>query len=148
MPETSYGGFLGVMTNDISATKAKYLGFDNQYGSYLSYVFPNSPASKAGLRIFDYIIEVENKELKKSYRLSDALSKYEPGDAIDIAYIRNGVIKETNLVLVRRSDVGTPSVIGASEDAFLGIEESSSYNYDRKKGDIHRPHHEHHDDNV
>lgn len=134
MPETSYGGFLGVETNDISANKAKYLGFDNQYGAYLSYVFPNSPASRAGLRIFDYIIEVENKELKKSYRLSDALSKYGPGDAIDIAYIRNGIIKETNLVLVRRSDVGTPPVVGASEDAFLGIEESSYYNYDRKKG--------------
>ena len=70
IPEFSYGGFLGVKINDLSSSKARKLGFENQYGAYLSYVFPSSPAAEAGLRIFDYIIEVEGKVLKKSFRLS------------------------------------------------------------------------------
>ena len=67
IPEFSYGGFLGVKINDLSSSKARKLGFENQYGAYLSYVYPSSPAAEAGLRIFDYIVEVEKKVLKNLY---------------------------------------------------------------------------------
>lgn len=134
IPEFSYGGFLGVKINDLSSSKAKKLGFENQYGAYLSYVYPSSPASEAGLRIFDYIIEVENKVLKKSFRLSDALSEFDPGDQIQIAYLRNGIVKETKVRLRRRSEVADPPAIPKEKEAFLGVKESSFYDYDRNKG--------------
>jgi len=133
-PEFSYGGFLGVKINDLSSSKARNLGFENQYGAYLSYVYPSSPASEAGLRIFDYIIEVEKKVLKKSFRLSDALSDFEPGDQIQIAYLRNGLVKETKVRLRRRSEVADPPAIPKEKEAFLGVKESSYYDYDRNKG--------------
>lgn len=134
IPEFSYGGFLGVKINDLSSSKARKLGFENQYGAYLSYVFPSSPAAEAGLRIFDYIIEVEGKVLKKSFRLSDALSDFDPGDQIQIAYLRNGIVKETKVRLRRRSEVADPPAIPKKEEAFLGVKESSFYDYDRNKG--------------
>lgn len=134
IPEFSYGGFLGVKINDLSSSKARKLGFENQYGAYLSYVFPSSPAAEAGLRIFDYIIEVEGKVLKKSFRLSDALSDFDPGDQIQIAYLRNGIVKETKVRLRRRSEVADPPAIPKEEEAFLGVKESSFYDYDRNKG--------------
>lgn len=133
-PEFSYGGFLGVKINDLSSSKARNLGFENQYGAYLSYVYPSSPAAEAGLRIFDYIIEVEKKVLKKSFRLSDALSDFDPGDQIQIAYLRNGIVKETKVRLRRRSEVADPPAIPKDKEAFLGVKESSFYDYDRNKG--------------
>jgi S1-C subfamily serine protease len=132
--EESYGGFLGVKSDKVSSTKAEILGFDTAYGAYLAYVYPGSPAADAGLRIFDYIIEINGSALKKSNRLGDVLSKYGPGDLVKISFIRNGIVKETRCKLARRSDIKSPPVITSNEDAFLGIEQSYSYDYDRVKG--------------
>ena len=133
-PSDARTAFLGVKTNDISETKMEVLGFNTKYGEYISYVFPNSPAEKGGLSIFDYIIEVDGRKLNRQRRLSDALSYFQAGDKINITFVRNGITKDTKLELVRRSDVPEPMRPSRSEAAFLGVKQSSDYGYNRDKG--------------
>ena len=133
-PETGYGGFLGIKLAELSEFKAETLGFDNNYGAYVKYVYPASPADQAGIQIFDYIIEVNGSSLKKNRRLSDALSDFDPGDKVSLSFIRNGVVKNAKVILVRRDDVPTPAKVSEQEHAFLGVKPSSKYDYDRSKG--------------
>ncbi len=133
-PETGYGGFLGIKLAELSEFKAETLGFDNNYGAYVKYVYSSSPADQGGIQIFDYIIEVNGTSLKKNRRLSDALSDFGPGDKVSLSFIRNGVLKNTKVILVRRDDVPTPEKVSEQENAFLGVKPSSKYDYDRSKG--------------
>ncbi len=133
-PETGYGGFLGIKLAELSEFKAETLGFDNNYGAYVKYVYSSSPADQGGIQIFDYIIEVNGTSLKKNRRLSDALSDFGPGDKVSLSFIRNGVLKNTKVILVRRDDVPTPEKVSEQENAFLGVKQSSKYDYDRSKG--------------
>ena len=126
--------FLGVITKEISDTKMEILGFNTKYGEYISLVYPNSPAAKGGLTIFDYIVEVDGRKLNRQRRLSDALSYYQAGDKVSITYIRNGMTKDTKVELARRSDVREPTRPTRNESAYLGIRQSSDYSYSREKG--------------
>ena len=47
--------FLGVNIADMSESKAKKLGLENPYGTYVSSVIKNSAADKGGIKPLDYI---------------------------------------------------------------------------------------------
>ncbi len=62
-------------------------------------VIPNSPASKAGLKEGDILIKINDDVLGQGKSLISLLSKYEPGNKINITYIRDGKESKTTAVL-------------------------------------------------
>lgn len=111
--------YLGIYSREVSDEKAKLLGFDNEYGSYISRVIPNSAADRAGLQPFDYVYGVEEERVDWYDDLTDLLENYEPGDEVSIHYIRKGDKRSVRVRLGERSDWSWSK--GSSEDAFLGV---------------------------
>lgn len=91
--------FLGIETHEVSLEKAKKLGFENRYGSYVSKVMAESSAAKAGLKAFDYIYGVNDQRTSNNQNLSDILEDFEAGDEITLHYIRKGEKMTTTVKL-------------------------------------------------
>lgn len=59
--------------------------------------------SDTSLKIGDTIIEIDGKEIKKADDITDALSKFEIGDKVEVKYLRNDN-HETGYIVVRELD--------------------------------------------
>ncbi|MEO1261567.1 MAG: PDZ domain-containing protein [Bacteroidota bacterium] len=124
--------YLGIHSDHISKKKAERLGFKNMYGSYVTKVVRNSAADKAGLQPFDYIYGAEDQRTSNNQDLSDILADYEPGDKIDLHYIRDGQKKTTKVELGEYDDFDWDDY--ADERAFLGVKPSASERRDDMDG--------------
>lgn len=114
------GAFLGVYIDNISEKKAKALGFDNPYGSYVSSVIRNTAAEKAGIMPFDYIFGMDEYRVGEEQYLGGILRKYEPGDEATIHLYRKGK-KITKQVVFRPHTEAIKESKDKCEDPFFGI---------------------------
>ncbi|MCK5061080.1 PDZ domain-containing protein [Candidatus Parcubacteria bacterium] len=62
-------------------------------------VLEDSPAERVGLRAGDTIISVNNIELKNGNTLNKIISRFSPGDEIDIIYLRDNQRHSVSIVL-------------------------------------------------
>lgn len=102
-------GYLGIGPEDLDNQTAMYLGMTEEYrGSVIVNVQPNGPADKAGLKVYDVIIEVDGQRVKNAQDLIDIISDKEPNKKIKIKYLRNNkgqaVEKITNVTIAERPD--------------------------------------------
>lgn len=123
--------FLGIKTQDISLEKARKLGFENQYGSYVSRVMANSAAESAGLQAFDYIYGIDQQRTSDNQNLSDILEDYKVGDEITLHFIRKGQ-QLTAKVKLTDYDYGTDN--DEINRAFLGVSPADYENEDELDG--------------
>ncbi len=65
-------------------------------------VVPDSPADAAGLREGDLILRIDGEEIPDLKGLSDLLKILEPGDRIEITYLRDGEQKRVEVELAGR----------------------------------------------
>lgn len=75
-------------------------------GAQISALYNESPANKAGLQKGDVITKIQDKTISSKSGFDEHMSYYRPGDKIKITYLRNGVEKETTMVLTNQ-DGGT-----------------------------------------
>lgn len=66
-------------------------------------VAPGSPAQRAGLKYRDIILSVDSVQVKTFDDIGFALNKKNPGDQINILYMRNGMVNNAMATLVPRS---------------------------------------------
>lgn len=57
---------------------------DEREGALLTDVVEDSPADRAGLRVGDIIVEIDGKPLVEAETLADRISRYDPGDEVEI----------------------------------------------------------------
>jgi aminopeptidase N len=61
-----------------------------------------SPAEKAGLQKGDIIIQLGQYKVKNLREYSDALKKFNPGDVVDLHYLRDGKENQTKIELTAK----------------------------------------------
>ncbi len=94
--------WLGVGLLDITpAIKSQY-GLSVDYGAFIEYIFPGDPADKAGLEKGDVIIKFGGDEISKREELATAIRTYEPGDTVEITYVRGEEVKTTEATLIQK----------------------------------------------
>jgi hypothetical protein len=71
-------------------------------GLRLSGIRPGSPAEAAGLRAGDVIVALGGRAVKDLYTYSDALYAHQPGDRVDIVFLRDGERRTVAATLGRR----------------------------------------------
>lgn len=80
-------GFLGVGIQDVTDNLSNLYNGNN--GAVLVSVDNNSAAAKAGLKVWDLIIAVNNKPISSASELKNMIGSFSPNEVITIKYIRD-----------------------------------------------------------
>ncbi len=92
-------GFLGVSIVEITPSLADNFGLAVDHGVGLRSVQPGSPASAAGLRTGDVIVEIAGEEINNSGELFKALAEHRAGETVEMGFYRDGVLQSTEVTL-------------------------------------------------
>lgn len=82
--------------NNLEVTEGAYIyGSRNQAG-----VLSGGPAEKAGLKEGDIILKIDDYKLSSKLSLPNIMNKYKVGDKVKVTYLRDGLEKSVDLILV------------------------------------------------
>jgi len=79
---------LGVRIHDMDEDLAPYFGVDDGEGVLVLGVVEDSAAEEAGMRAGDVIVEIDEREIKSTTDLYDAVGKIDAGEKFDVTVIR------------------------------------------------------------
>lgn len=82
--------FLGVGLQDLDPMWADRLGLKEPKGALITQVFPNTPASKAGIQPYDVVVEYNGKKIETSADLSKLVAQTPIGESVKIKVQREG----------------------------------------------------------
>ncbi|MDE7173445.1 MAG: Do family serine endopeptidase [Helicobacter sp.] len=97
-------GFLGVAIEDVKSEISS--AYNGEKGAVVISVEPNSPAAKAGLRVWDLIMQVDNQAIKGANDLRNTIGTYPPDEDIKITYMRD---KKVSTTTIRLANANTAS---------------------------------------
>jgi serine protease Do len=93
---------LGVRIQDITQELANDKGLENLTGVYIPAVSEGGSADKAGVKEGDVITKISGVRVDKSSELQEQISKYHPGDKVDISLVRDGKEKTLSATLLSK----------------------------------------------
>ncbi len=74
----------------LSPEAMRELGLDRIEGVYIEHVIPQSGADRAGLKKGDFILSINGHPTRTETQLVEQMARYQPGDHIEVQYLRNG----------------------------------------------------------
>ena len=83
-------GYMGVGITDVTPENSKFFDLTKSSGAVVTQVEPDSPGSKAGLKIGDVITGVNGKSVSDAGQLQVEVGQTAPGTTIKLDVIRNG----------------------------------------------------------
>ena len=83
-------GVLGVMIKTVDSKLSDEKSLDVIKGVYVDSLMDKSAAGKAGIKVGDVILEVNELEVSSSSELQGAIAQYGPGEIVDVLVNRNG----------------------------------------------------------
>lgn len=95
-------GYLGVGIQDVSEDLQDSYG--QKEGALLINIEKDSPAAKAGLMVWDLVIEINGKKIQSPQDLKNTIGMLSPKEQITIKYIRDKQIRTTQAMLSELSD--------------------------------------------
>lgn len=90
---------LGVVIQDITADLAKEKNIDIQEGVYIADISDRSAALEAGIEKGDVITSINNVKVKSGAALQEQVSRYRPGDKIQVELTRGKEHKKLSVTL-------------------------------------------------
>jgi len=90
MPRLGSGSMIGVRLSDVDADQVKSLKLAKAEGAVVESVNPNSPASTAGLRAQDVIVEYDGEHVRSARQLSRLVEETPPGREVMASVMRDG----------------------------------------------------------
>jgi Do/DeqQ family serine protease len=92
-------GYLGVSFEELNSDVAKKYGTSQINGLYVGDVIPNSGAAAAGIKAGDIIVKADGNTVYSSSDLQERVARLNPGDKVNITYLRDGKTREANIIL-------------------------------------------------
>ncbi|MGH9568500.1 MAG: Do family serine endopeptidase, partial [Candidatus Angelobacter sp.] len=81
---------IGVGISDVTPENAGFFHLNSANGAVISQVEPDSPGSKAGLKVGDVITEINGKKVESAGELQAQISEDHPGQKVDLGVMRDG----------------------------------------------------------
>ncbi|HZS34308.1 MAG TPA: DegQ family serine endoprotease [Methylomirabilota bacterium] len=136
-------GWLGVAIQPLTPDLAKSFGLPSAEGALVSSVVDDSPATKAGVKAGDVIVEYDGKKVARADELPKAVAATQVGRAVPITVVRDGKRLALTATIGRLADneqaAGRPE--GPSARPALGLtlervtpELAAQLNLDRPRG--------------
>lgn len=110
---------LGVRIQNVNADLAKELKLDKIEGVYVAGVEENGAANNAGIKNGDIIIGINNVKVTTTSELQEQISKFRPGQKVDVLVIRDN--KEKLFTATLRNTSGGTEIVKNSSTV-LGAE--------------------------
>jgi len=98
--------FLGVSTTDLTPSIASQLNLTITAGAVITQVSSNTPASSAGLKKNDVIVQIGPTAIKGSADVQTAVRSHQPGDTVAIVIVRGSGRQTVSAKLTQRPNVG------------------------------------------
>jgi serine protease Do len=96
-------GFIGVQFEQLTPEVATSLGLpEDTRGVTVSTVVKDSPADKAGLKVYDVIVEFQGKPVEKSSEFVSHVAMLEPGTQVELVVLRDGKRQTFSIKLAKR----------------------------------------------
>ena len=98
-------GYLGLSyaPDGLSEQQKKANDIKDGDGIYVTGVADDGAAKQAGITKGDFVTKVGGVSIGSSAELQEQLSRYKPGDKVDVTYVRNGSEKTVGVVLKNKS---------------------------------------------
>jgi len=93
-------GLIGILAQTLTPDLANALGVSNMSGAIIAQIMPHSPAKKAGLKMGDIIIRINNKDIKKSDDIHNTISLVRSGSTVKTTIQRQGKILHFTLKII------------------------------------------------
>jgi serine protease Do len=104
-------GYIGVLVSEMTPELAAKLGVNKDLRApFVTNVYPDAPAEKAGLKAYDVILEFNGTAIHSSSELIMAVTAVEVGQSVPIKISRGGSEKTLTLVVTQRP--GTQELAG------------------------------------
>jgi S1-C subfamily serine protease len=101
-------GYLGVGVVDLTDERVKALKLKDDSGVEVKRVDDNSPASKAGLKENDVVLEVNGRPIADIEQFQTAIGEIQPGTKVSLAIWRDGAKQSAAATLAARPDNAFP----------------------------------------
>ncbi len=109
--QRAYLGIAYLSSKDATPEEISAYNLDKVDGVYIKQVNKGSSAENAGLKAGDFIVKIEDKDIKTSPQLLEKIAQYRPGDIVNIEYLRDGKRYSTKATL--KNIVGTSDIVKA-----------------------------------
>ena len=96
--------YLGIRWESITPSIARMYNLPVEWGVYVTYVMPDTPAAESGLQQRDIIIRFGDTELAENTPFINALYEYSPGENIPVHVLREGEKVELEVRLGQQPD--------------------------------------------
>jgi serine protease Do len=101
-------GYLGVGVLDLTDERVKVLKLKDNNGVDVKRVDEDSPASKAGLKIDDVVLEVNGKPIADHEQFQMTIGELQPGTKVKLTIWRDGAKQTVAATLAARPDSAFP----------------------------------------
>jgi len=113
-------GFIGVSIRDLDSKLADEKGIRSIQGVYVAGTTEGGAAQSAGIKEGDVILKVEGIAVNSSPELQEQVSKYRPGDKVNVTISRDGSEKVVSVTL--RNKDGNTEIVKNEMVSLLGAE--------------------------
>jgi len=96
--------YLGIRWESITPSIARMYDLPVEWGVYVTYVMPDTPAAESGLQQRDIIVRFGDIELVENTPFINALYEYSPGENIPVHVLREGEKVELEVRLGQQPD--------------------------------------------
>jgi serine protease Do len=97
-------GLLGVFVEPVTASLAQQLRLSQVGGVIVTRVTPGGGAEAAGLAVGDVLLEIDKKAVTELPLMQELLASKRPGARIQIKYLRDGRIRQAQVVLSAKAE--------------------------------------------
>lgn len=123
-------GYMGVSIQDL--TQELRDSYGESEGAVLIGIEPDSPAQKAGLKVWDLITKIGDTPIKNAADLKNVIGSHAPKERVNIVYIRDKKERQTTLTLTQAPH--DPSQTNLKESPIEGLSLSDLREQPRQRG--------------
>lgn len=109
---------LGIMGGDINSAVKNEYDLKVTEGAFVADFSAGSAAKKAGMEVGDVITAVNGTNIRNMAGLQEQVSKYSPGDSVNITVNRKGSTKQFKIML--KNSEGTTGIVEQASFSSLG----------------------------
>ncbi len=112
--------YIGINIQDLNAERAEELGLDEILGVYVAGTVEGGAASEAGILAGDVLRYVGQKAVNSMAELQEQISRYRPGDKVDVTISRDSELQNFSIIL--RNKNGNTSIVKTMEGEIYGAQ--------------------------